>query len=222
MRIPTLNRWLPAVVLLGVAVLSCYRDWPEAGDFQEQLRCGMSLDELNQLAERFDVKLFGLHSTRDGKGADCYLRNGGETFEFWFSGPSLEWFRRGRMFGFRDFRQSLRVSLCTQERTGHLVIHVSAPSELDDAAVVVDGRVQGTIWGALGSKATRSFALPLLSIGAHEIRIEKEGFEPIVREFEYRPEGFWPKATTIDLVVKDSELVRDGDGVLDPVDKNPA
>ena len=55
-------------------------------------------------------------------------------------------------------------------------------------------RVQATVGG--------------LPSGGHEIRIEKDGYDPIVKSYSYDPKRYWPEADVIEVEITSDEVRR--------------
>ena len=76
-----------------------------------------------------------------------------------------------------------RVNLCTGEMTGSLALTIKGSTKLAGATVFVDGKPTWRL------SNTPDYSLTMgISTGPHEIRVEKDGFEPIeiAVDFELR------------------------------------
>lgn len=77
-------------------------------------------------------------------------------------------------------------------------LEVAGPEELDGARVLIDGRPGGYFTRVatdektakeLGHPVTGAVASVRVPEGTHELRIEKEGYRPIVRKLHYSNHG---------------------------------
>lgn len=89
----------------------------------------------------------------------------------------LEWVTLSKMDGWRIMatRQSPRRNLCTGELTYQ--VRLDWTVELEGTAVFLDGEEVEPEGGTI-----------TVSAGEHEVRIEKAGYEPIVRHLDLGPE----------------------------------
>jgi hypothetical protein len=135
------------------------------------------------------------------------LREGGTVFWLKFEQGRLTTVQEGKYFGVTGLRVSVREQLCTGVTTADVTVRVTAPSELAGASMAVDGvarlglshgpQVQATVGG--------------LPSGKHVLRIEKPGFEPILKEYNYVPTEYWPKNDEIDIEITEQDLRRTGE-----------
>ncbi len=77
-------------------------------------------------------------------------------------------------------------------------LQVAGPEELDGARILVDGRPSGYLARVttngktekeLGRSVTGAVASIRVPEGTHELRIEKQGYRPIVRNLQYTNHG---------------------------------
>lgn len=125
-------------------------------------------------------------------------------FWFEFGDRGLATVQEGKYFGVTGLRLSVREQLCTGVRTADVTVRVTAPSELAGARMLIDGtqrlglsngpQVQATVGG--------------LPSGTHVIRIEKDGYDPIVKSYTYEPKEYWPEANVIEVNITPGEVRR--------------
>lgn len=173
----SLAGWLAGLTLL--TFLSCAGSstaWPSwARELAAELKCGMSLEEVRKLADQKIQTLeagahpwLGRHYVRK-RHADVWLRFNEQ--------GRLEWVTLSKMDGWRVMatRRSPRRNLCTGELTYQ--VRLDWTVELQSAAVFLDGQEVQPEAGKI-----------TVSAGQHEVRIEKIGYEPIVRHLDLAPE----------------------------------
>jgi hypothetical protein len=167
-------------LVLGVLVTGCR--WDEASAFQEELRCGMSPGEVESLAQRFAVESF--RSVDEPNRYVTHVLDEGSTFfEFYFGESGLETVRRGASTGLTTGTSyEPRVNLCTGEITDSLLLRIKGSQDLAGAVILVDGEPRGRLSKGPGYQMSIG-----LATGPHEIRIQQEGFEPIVIPVDYGP-----------------------------------
>lgn len=168
---------------LAVALLSGCGEWEQADEFQQRLRCGMLPAEIAALAEQFGVESF-----RPAEAPHEYtthvLNQNGTFFEFFVSEDGLETVRRGASVGpTTGTSYEPRVNLCTGEVTDDLSLTLKGTEELAGAAILVDGER----YGHLSSVPDYQMNIGI-STGPHEIRIEQEGYQPIIVPVNYGAE----------------------------------
>jgi hypothetical protein len=157
--------------------------WPTwAEELTAQLKCGMSLEEVDRITDKAIVTLDGPAHPWFGK----YLVRGGHTFSkdlhliLDAAGKLQSVFLTIRPDGWRLMatRSSPRRNLCTGELT--FAFRIDWTSELQGAQVYLDGRkVAESDW-------VDQFLL--VPVGKHDLRFEKQGFEPIIRHLDLQPE----------------------------------
>lgn len=163
-----------ALLVLASSATGCGA-WPTwAREYSGRLECGMTLEEVEGLAAEEDLDLgspldpwLGQKNVRRDHSA-LWLRFNEQ--------DRLEWTTLSQMDGWRIMatRLSPRRNLCTGELTYQ--VRLDWTVELEGAAVFLDGQqVQPD-----GGKIT-------VSAGDHEVRIEKVGYEPIVRHLDLGP-----------------------------------
>lgn len=149
--------------------------WPRwARELDSKLECGMTLDEAQRLSSR---QLQTLEAGAHPWLGRHYVRKGSTDFWLRFNDDNrLEWVTLSEMDGWRVMatRQSPRRNLCTGELTYQ--IRLDWTVQLEDARVYLDGEAVEPE----GGKIT-------VSSGEHEVRIEKLGYEPIVRHLDLGP-----------------------------------
>lgn len=113
-------------------------------------------------------------------------------FELYFGRDGLETVRQGASVGpTTGTSYEPRVNLCTGEVTDYVELTLKGPKELAGALIFVDGKPHLRLSGGPGYQ--RNIAIPT---GPHEIRIEQEGYEPIVIPVDY---ALRTEAAEIDL-----------------------
>lgn len=174
----TMNRkaYLPGLLVLVLA--SCASgsgSWPRwAREVAGELECGMTIEDVKALIDEEVLKLeagphpwLGQHYIRK-RYADLWLRFNEQ--------ERLEWVTLSKMDGWRIMatRLSPRRNLCTGELTYQVLLDWTV--ELEGAAVFLDGEEVSPEAGKI-----------TVSAGEHEVRIEKVGYEPIVRHLDLGP-----------------------------------
>lgn len=170
------NGFAAAVALL--TIVSCAGrpvTWPRwARQLDSKLECGMTLDEIQRRSHREVQTLeagphpwLGRHYVSKGS-TDFWLRFNEQ--------DRLEWVTLSEMDGWRVMatRQSPRRNLCTGELTYQ--VRLDWTVKLADARVSLDGEPVQPESGKI-----------TVSAGEHEVRIEKAGYEPIVRRLDFGP-----------------------------------
>lgn len=173
-----------ASLALLLAISACR--WRAADAFQEELHCGMTTAEVEELARRFDVESFRpIEPPHIPNRYVTHVLNEGLTFfEFYFGESGLETVRQGASTAWLSTGTSYkpRMNLCTGEVTGALALAIKGVRELAGADILIDGEWAGNL-----SRGPSYEANIGLSSGPHQIRIEQEGYEPIVIPVDYGP-----------------------------------
>jgi hypothetical protein len=181
-----------ALLLATLFLGSCHQYWRNADRFQSELKCGQSAEQIIALASKHGAEKHWMRTDDIREGAPrLYVRDGSTVFSFWLSDEKLEAFRQGKYYGISGVRTSLRMNLCTGERTGHPMLYVTAPEELKGASLALDGKAFARLSTGDGP-ADLASGVRELHLGQHEIEITKDGFSPIRRQFTYTSKGFWP------------------------------
>lgn len=197
-----------ALLLAALLLGSCYRYWRNADRFQSELKCGQSADQILALASKYGAERHWTPTDHYLEGdPHLYVRQHSTVFHFWLSDDKLEAFRQNKYHGTTSLRPSLRVNLCTGEKTGYPMLDVMAPEELKSAALSLNGKPLHQLSTGEGL-AHASIGLPMLPFGQHEIEIEKSGFAPIRRQFIYAPKDFWPEPEEIQFTIEPDEVKR--------------
>lgn len=128
---------------------------------------GLTVEEIQAL-EAGAHPWLGRHYIRK-RHADLWLRFNEQ--------ERLEWVTLSKMDGWRIMatRQSPRRNLCTGELTYQ--VRLDWTVELEGAAVYLDGQEVQPEAGKI-----------TVSAGQHEVRVEKAGYEPIIRHLDLGPE----------------------------------
>jgi hypothetical protein len=198
-----------ASILFGLTVflaVGCHHYWGNADRFQAKLRCGMTAQQIRELAREYGSEEFRESGQLWSDAPTHYVRENSTSFMFWLQNDKLHWFSQGRYFGITGLRVSLRTNVCTHERTGYPMIHVNAPAGLRGGSIYLDGAEFGELSAGKRRVASASIGVPILKFGSHELRLVKRGFEPIVRRFTYAPEKFWPEVKDLVFDIKPTEL----------------
>ena len=149
--------------------------WPRwAQELGSELRCGMTLEEAQQLAGgHIEALEAGAHPWL----GRYYVRRGHTDLWLRFDEQAkLEWVTLSRVNGWRIMatRESPRRNLCTGELT--FQVRLDWTAELEGAKVYLDGREVQPEGGKIE-----------VSAGQHEVRIEKAGYQPIIRHLDLGP-----------------------------------
>lgn len=194
-----------ALLLAALFLGSCHMYWRNASRFQAELKCGQPADQVLALASKYGAKDHWKPTERSREDTPhLRVRRRSTFFHFWLSDDKLEAFRQSKFYGITGVRQSVRVNLCTGERTGSLRLYLMAPAELEGAAVALDGEYLGQ----MSKNAHLAIGTGMLHFGQHEIEIEKGGFSPILRQFTYTPKDFWPEPQAIHFTIEPGEVQR--------------
>jgi hypothetical protein len=167
------------IFCLGITLLgSCFAKadhWPEwAGYLADELKCGMSIRELETLAdqkvivEEGERPWLGKHRISRGP-VDLWLQvadNGG-----------LQSVVLAQPDSFQTMRLSPRRNLCTGELAFRL--RILLPAELLGASAYLDGEMTATLDDLQEDLE--------LVIGQHQIKIKKDGYAPVVRDLSFSP-----------------------------------
>lgn len=161
---------------LGFGCSSCrsvtgLKEAPEwVADFTDQLRCGMTLEEVSRATDRDLSPLTVFRFIPEPEGLEGYA-----IFSTWadvalyFREQKLVSYQRTFIDGFKSAQASPLVDLCTGELRYR--IQLAFPSILDGSAVSLNGQ-------DLEGSGIEVF----VGVGKYEIRIEKNEYLPIVRE----------------------------------------
>lgn len=154
-----------ATVLL---VLSCNfitgESWERADEFVAQLRCGLSLQEVVELAEQYrSIKVL----EHDEPGwANHLVRRKNTTISLFVGREGLELVSRSDVTGMQRVRVTPRRNLCTGEAT--IELSIIAPKSFEGAGVFLDGDKLGAIPPSL----LTTIRVPL---GEHEVGVQSPG-----------------------------------------------
>ena len=172
----------PAGAIAGVALLVLATSatgcgaWPTwARELAGKLECGMTVEEVEGLAAEQGLEL---RSPLDPWLGQKNVRRGHSALWLRFNVQDrLEWATLSQMDGWRIMatRLSTRRNLCTGELTYQ--VRLDWTVELEGAAVFLDGQQVEPEGGTI-----------TVSAGEHEVRIEKAGYDPIVRNLDLGPE----------------------------------
>ena len=154
--------------------------WRKADEFQETLRCGMTPEQVGELAAEMSVDSF--RPIPEPHRYTTHVLNEGATFfEFYFGADGLETVRQGASVGLTTgTAYDPRVNLCTGEVSDDLALTLQGSAALAGGAIFVDGEPYGHLPRVPDYRLTIG-----LATGPHEIRIEKDGYEPIVIPVDY-------------------------------------
>jgi hypothetical protein len=137
------------------------------------LRCGMSVAEVQAKTTQ---EIYG-SSEGSALFSETHFvsnmpRDGVTEIFFTFKDDRLESYMVGALEGYTSLRFSPKVNLCTEELTFFVRLNWTAPHRETD--VYLDG-------SRIGGEELRG-NLVSVSAGDHELRIEREGSEPIVEQ----------------------------------------
>jgi hypothetical protein len=160
--------------LVTALLASCFaknEGWPKwASSLTTELKCGMSLDELNALTDQAVIveegarPWLGKHRINE-RHTDLWLQFG--------ENGGLRSIILAQPDSFKTMRLSPRINLCSGESTFRLRIRL--PEELLGAQAYVDGERAATL-----ESLQEDLELPS---GNHQVTIKKEGYEPLTRNF---------------------------------------
>ncbi len=174
--------------LTGIRGLKKDPKWVNA--VVSQLYCGQSLGEVQLLTERRIE-----NTTTQPDFGSFVVSSKFATIWFDFQSSKLVSVTTGRIDGLASIRTSPKTNLCTGELTFWVSLGWIVP--LEGADVYLDGDL---VEANASAGVVFSF-----STGRHELRVVKEGFEPIVKIFHFGPEDMghvW-----LDLTEPDVQLV---------------
>lgn len=164
-----------ALLVLASSAAGC-GSWPTwARELSGKLECGMTFEEVASLAEEHGLEL--------GSPSDPWLGQKNvpkDHSALWLrfnAQDRLEWVTLSQMDGWRIMatRLSPRRNLCTGELTYQ--VRLDWTVELEGATVSLDGQ-----------EVQPDAGMITVSAGEHEVRIEKAGYESIVRHLDLGPE----------------------------------
>lgn len=163
------------LVLLAVWSQGCSSSglkWAES--LGTQLECGMPTSEISELA----VPSARLDPYEHAWLGDHKLQKGRTTLWITTSSAGLEAYRiaTDELRKLKSVRLSMRRNVCTGETT--IAVHLLTRRELVGAEVFVDGVLAGQVDGLMSTRLE-------IPPGTHEIRLEKEGYPPLVRVVSY-------------------------------------
>jgi hypothetical protein len=189
------------LVVSSLILAACQGRWRLANDFRSSLKCGMSTKAVESLAIKYQCSTFrAIEQPTDGR--DHALFEGSTSFWFWFSADRLVSFQEGRYSGGTELRTSVIENLCTGQRTAEVTLWIVAPDELAGASVYIDeiktlGLSNGpTVMATIGG----------LKSGKHQVRIEKNGYKTIARQYDYTPTEYWPRDNEIRVTIARSAV----------------
>jgi hypothetical protein len=141
--------------------------WNGADEFQQQLRCGMSPDEVKAIASKHGATDFRAVASAP---LVTHVVSHNRTF-FWlrFGDSGLDFVRRGRQTGLTGSEMQPAVNLCTGEKQGSLLLTIRGTAAMTDAHVVIDSRDVGRLSGGPDYRAD-----VYVSSGQHEIALVKD------------------------------------------------
>lgn len=171
-----MNRFATLVGPILLAATACAwnssASWPKwARELAGELHCGMSLEEVKSVTSKDFATLeagphpwLGQHYVTK-RNTDLWLRFNDR--------QRLEWVTLSRIDGWKIMatRLSPRQNLCTDELT--FQIRLDWTVDLEGATVYLDGQQVRPDGGKLA-----------VSAGNHELRIEKNGYEPVIRHLD--------------------------------------
>jgi hypothetical protein len=183
-------------VIVPVLLAGCHRHWSDADEFREALQCGMEAPAVETLARQHGANEFQASGRYPGDPTH-YAKKGSSVVDLWFEAGHLVSVRQAEYFGVTGVKTSVRLDICTGMVSGYPTLRITAPAELKNAHVSLNGSPLSQLSGGENPQATLNTGT-MVGLGDHTLMIEKEGWQPIVRTFRYHPTDFWPEQ---DLVV---------------------
>jgi hypothetical protein len=104
-----------ALLFLVVVFMGCEKEWDQAAAFREQLRCGMTPDDVGDLARRLGAEDVGCPTPPAYGRAFCFVGHGKTTFALRFYDDKLIMAIRGRRFGLKGLTHSPEEMVCSDE-----------------------------------------------------------------------------------------------------------
>ena len=157
--------------------------WAGVNSLAQQLRCGLSVEEVRRLAEGSGAKSFRAIE-RPNQYVTHVLDKGMTFIEFSFDPSGLKTFRVGHSRPFTTTTTyEARVNLCTGERTGYVSLTVKVPKEYGGGTIYVDGREYGFVGGPPGYQF--NIAVPW---GEHRLSVVKTGQPELLTTVSYPSE----------------------------------
>jgi len=158
---------------LFLCLSSCVslRDWPQwTDDVVALLRCEMTIEELEALVDMEIRPAIPTTYYRNTYATHAVYKNHASV-KLHFENTKLKGFARWKPWGLMGVYISPKTNLCTGELTFLLSLR---PGEgFFDAAVYLDGTKIEDPWNSF-----------TVSAGQHELRIEREDHEPIVKHIQ--------------------------------------
>lgn len=163
------------LLIVAFAVFSCYPRWGGAEQLSGDLRCGMTFQELSALAQKHQPDEFSATTPSIAYGSAQFQKDN-TLLWFYFTGSRLSAVREGRYTGPTQITTYSKMDLCTGRRTIIALVEV-ADERYSGGRVVVDGVYVGQL-----SSNTQTADVELSPSMKHEIRIEKDGVPPLVKQ----------------------------------------
>ena len=163
---------LPMLLMVACAATNRWPNWAER--FAQQLECGMDSETIESLTSRNVVTWTSL-----GRLQTAFISRGNTDLELYFDDEGLAAIAISKVDAPKVM--STRLTPLRDLCTGELVflLRLTWTEDLEDAIIYLNGkRVKEEDW--LG---------PFLGItaGQHELRVEKEGYKPIMRHLDFGP-----------------------------------
>jgi hypothetical protein len=156
----------------------------------------MSSKTVKTIAQKYGCSTFRLiPTTQDGR--DHALDQGSTVFWFWFSSDKLVSVQEGKTVAATGLKTSVMQNLCTGQRTADVSLEIIAPDELAGASVYIDDiKRLGLSNGPIVMEVIDG-----LKSGKHLVRIEKDGYRPVVTGYDYEPNEYWPRDNEIRILI---------------------
>jgi PEGA domain len=164
------------VVCIGLPNCSLSGQSPKwVTDLVSELECGMTIEEVQRLTRR-EINFPG--NSRFFLGSH-YLSNTLGSIDIWLGLEQghLRYVTLSKIDSLKTTRLSPRRDLCTGELS--FLLRIVWTQDLTGSGVYLDGR----------KLEKDAYAGPVIIVpaGDHELRVEKDGFEPIVRLLRFSP-----------------------------------
>jgi hypothetical protein len=131
------------------------------------------------------AKQVGFPPLRRGeRQGEYFIRKGSMIIVLGFEGDRLLTFQERKAYGLEGLKLFPRENLCSHEMTGFATLKIRAPAALAGAAIWLDGNRELDLPPAERSSSEVRRSVGSVPSGRHELKIQKGGFQPVVRRFE--------------------------------------
>lgn len=178
--------------------------WSAADEFRASLKCRMSVDEARTVATKLGADEVKPLPSREPTTTKYEVRGRNTRFYLAFDNEQLLTVQQARLYGTTGVQLSIEENLCNGATRGEFMLTVRAPADLGGANVVVDGEVINR----LSNGPTPQASTGGVPDGKHQLRIEKAGYKPIVKQVTYRPRGYWLDDNEVTITVGAAEVIK--------------